>query len=196
MAGQDSTVNSILDDLCETGETHGKVTLGQIREALGHRGFGPFFIVPALIEISPLGAVPGVPTLLALLISLFAGQIALGRRHMWLPDVVERRSLSADRLHGAVDKVRPVADWLDRWFHERLPRFAGPSARHGAAVLVLLLCLTVPFLELVPFASTGPMAAIALVGLAITVRDGALMLAAFAVAVLGLGGALAAWGGG
>ena len=43
---------------------------------------------------------------------------------------------------------------------------------------ILLLCCTVPPLEFLPFASSIPMLAIAVLGLALTVRDGALVLGA------------------
>ena len=199
MANHDATVNAIFDDLCEAGKTSDSVTLGQLMEAMGHRGFGPFLIVPAFIEISPIGGIPGVPTLLACIIALFAAQIAMGHHHMWSPQLLKRQGIRSKTLHNALSKMRPVADWLDKWFHGRLKGFAGPVATRMAAFFVLALCLTVPFLEFVPFASTAPMAAIALVGLAITVRDGALMLAALTVAVIGLGLALSislggAWG--
>ena len=45
-----------------------------------------------------------------------------------------------------------------------------------------LLALTVPPLELLPFASSAPMAAIAMFGLALLVHDGALMIAAWLLA--------------
>lgn len=190
MARHDAKVNAIFDELCEAGKTSDSVTMGQLMEAMGQRGFGPFLFVPALIEISPIGGIPGVPTLLACIIMLFAAQIALGRHHMWSPQFLKRQGIGSGTLRKALSKMRPLADWLDRWFHGRLEGFVGPVATRMAAVFVIVLCLTVPFLEFVPFASTAPMAAIALVGLAITVRDGALMLAALTMAVIGLGIAL------
>ncbi len=65
----------------------------------------------------------------------------------------------------------------------------------GAAAC-LLLCLTVPPLELFPFASTAPMAAIALFGLAMTLRDGLVMALAFLAsgAAIGVGAWLALTG--
>ena len=56
-----------------------------------------------------------------------------------------------------------------------------------AAVMILLLCLTVPPLEFLPFASSAPMLAIAAFGLALTVRDGLLMLIATALSVAAIG---------
>ncbi|EAQ01544.1 putative exoD-like membrane protein [Pseudooceanicola batsensis HTCC2597] len=185
MAETQGKVNEMLDDLSRCAEQGEEVTVGQITESLGHRGFGPFLVVPALIEITPLGGIPGVPSLLALIIVLFAGQIALGRKHMWLPGFLERREIEGDKVRKSAQKLRPLARWLDRWFHERLPRFAGSGSARVAAALVIALCLTVPPLELIPFASSAPMLAIAMIGLALTLRDGALMLAAYAVAAIG-----------
>lgn len=190
MASGDKAVEDILDHLEETADAQNRVSVGDAVEALGGRGYGPFLFVPALIEISPIGGIPGVPTFLAIIIATFAVQIALGREHMWLPGFVERRDVSGRRMKSAVDKVRPVGVWLDRWFHGRMERLTGSGPRRVAAIACLILCATVPPLELIPFASTAPMAAIALFGLAMTLRDGLVMAVAFcaAVAALGVGG--------
>lgn len=58
-----------------------------------------------------------------------------------------------------------------------------------AAACCIILALTVPPLELLPFATTVPMVAIAAFGLALLVRDGLLMIIAMllAAAALALG---------
>lgn len=182
-----ASVNDILDDL--EGASHdGKVTLCEMAEALGHRGAAPFLIVPPLLEISPIGGIPGVPTFLAVVIAIFAAQVAMGREEPHVPGALGRRGVDGAKLRGAAEKLRPLARRLDGWFHGRLSPLTRRPVRQAAAVIVLALCLTVPPLELVPFASTFPMAAILVFGLAFLFRDGLLMLAAFAAS------GLAAWG--
>ncbi|NJC33727.1 hypothetical protein GGR88_001201 [Sphingomonas jejuensis] len=179
MAGdqQDGGVGDILDRLKEAGEKQDRMTIGTLRDEMGQRSYGPFLLVPALIEISPIGGIPGVPTALAAIIILFAAQMLMGRKSFWLPGFVERRSLSGRKLVKATEKLRGIGRWLDRWFHGRLRRLTeGPWVKVAAA-LSILLALTVPPLELLPFASTAPMAAIAMFGLALLVHDGALMIA-------------------
>lgn len=187
-------VEKILESLLRTSRDEGEVSVGHMIEAMGDRGWGPLLFAPAMIEISPIGGVPGIPTMIALIIALFAVQIAAGRDHMWLPGFLSRRSVSGEKLRGAVETLRPLGRWLDRWFHRRLPRFTGDGATRSAACVVIALCLTVPPLELVPFASTLPMAAIALFGLGLLLTDGLLMLAGFvgslAAFVVGLGALL------
>ena len=182
-----ASVNDILDDL--EGTSHdGKVTLDEMSEALGHRGAAPFLIVPPLLEISPIGGIPAVPTFLAVVIAIFAAQIAFGRDEPVVPGKLGRRGVDGRKLRGATEKLRPLAQRLDGWFHGRLSPMTRRPVRQLAAVVVLALCLTVPPLELVPFASTIPMASILVFGLAFLFRDGLLMLAAFVAS------GLAAWG--
>jgi hypothetical protein len=177
----------IVDRIEDRARPERRVTFGEVFEALGARGYGPFLFAPALVELSPLGAIPGVPTLLAAIIILFATQIAAGRRHLWLPERLKRRSIPAASLGKAVGWMRPVARWLDRWFRPRLTVLTSPPVIRGVAVVTVLLCLTVPPLELIPWASSAPMAAIALFGLALLARDGLVMAAAIALLAIGAG---------
>lgn len=196
MGEKSRAVEDILDRLHETAEQDDEIAVDETMAALGDRGWGPFLFVPAIIEISPLGGIPGLPTFLALIVAIFAVQVAWGREKMWLPTFLGRRKVSSERMRTAVEKVRPVGRWLDRWFHGRLPRLTSDAAVRVAAVVVLLLCLTVPPLEFIPFASTAPMAAIAMFGLALMLGDGLLMALGFALSAIAVAVGLGLWGGG
>lgn len=189
MAGDPHSVSEILDRLRDMGANAHRdpVELGEAVEAFGKRSVGPFLLVPALIEVSPIGGIPAVPTLLAIIIALSAAQILFGRDHIWLPGFLERRHVKGDKVVKAADKLAGVGRWMDRWFHGRLKWLTGPPFDRIAAGMCILLCATVPPLELIPFASTAPMAAIAAFGLALLVRDGVLMAVAMAASVAALG---------
>lgn len=189
MADSPHSVRDILDRLNDRAERSEAVSIGAMVETFGSRSYGPFLLVPPLIEFSPIGGIPGAPTLLAAAIILFAGQMAFGRKHLWLPQIVAKRSVSAGRLSRAVEKIRPFGRWLDRHFHGRLERLTTDSAIRIAAVACIALALAVPPLELVPFASSAPMLPIAMLGLALLVHDGALMIAAAVLAVAAVGAA-------
>lgn len=183
MTDEPHSVGDILDAIAKLADERDRVVVGDVVEALGARGFGPFLIVMPLIDISPIGSIPGLPTAMALVIALIAVQMAMGREHLWLPGFVERRSISSHKAKKAVEKTRGVARFMDRWFHGRLPVLTiGPFVRIAAVGVILLACC-VPPLELLPLATTIPMLAIAAFGLAITVRDGALMIVAMLLAV-------------
>lgn len=195
MSENTHAVEEILDRLLREAERGGTVSVGDTVAAVGDRGWGPFLFVPAILEISPIGGIPGVPTVLALIIAIFAAQIAWGRECMWLPGFLSRRTVSSDRVRGAVEAVRPVGKWMDGWFHGRLRRLTTDRVTRGAAVVALLLCVAVPPLELFPFASTAPMAAIAVFGLAYLFDDGLLMALGFLVTAAAVAIGLGIWGG-
>lgn len=183
--GDPQSVGDVLDRLQELGEDAGgdKVRLGDMLEAMGHRAYGPFLIVLPMIEISPVGGIPGLPTALAAVLVLLAIQLVLGREHLWLPRFLADRGMKGVKLQKVVDKGRPIARRMDKWFHGRLSALTkGPMVK-VAGVAIILLCLTVPPLELLPFASTAPMAAIMAFGIALLVRDGVLMVIACALSV-------------
>ncbi|MEQ5788543.1 exopolysaccharide biosynthesis protein [Erythrobacter sp. NFXS35] len=187
------SVCDILDLLRITADRRDKVSVGDVLDAIGDRSYGPALLIPALLESTPIGGIPGVPTFLALFIAITAAQLLWDKDHLWLPGFIQRRSVSAGKLHKAADKLNPVASWLDRWFHGRLPRFVKQPWPRIAAAMVIVLCLTVPPLEFVPFASSAPMLPIAAFGLALLVRDGLLLIAAvgISIAVLAIGMGLA-----
>lgn len=172
------------DNLAAQGE---RVRVSDMVDAVGTRSYGPFFVVPAVVELSPLGGVPGVPTALAAIVTLFAAQMLWGRRRLWIPQWVAQRGLSAGRLSKMVKAVRPIAERMDRWFHGRLRALTSGAGLRVAAIACIALALTVPPLELFPFASSAPMGAILLIGLALLVRDGVLMIGASVLACVTVG---------
>ncbi len=196
MARSPRSTGDILDCLDELANENDEVDVSQIVDAFGTRTFGPAIMVPALLELTPVGAIPGVPTFLAVIIVLVAAQKMLGRQSLWLPRLITRRHVSAKKLSEATDKLRPVAGFMDRHFHGRFKRVTRAPFSQLAAAMVCLLCLTVPFLEVLPFASSVPMLAIAGFGLAVLVRDGLLMILALAASLAALALGLDYWSGG
>ena len=175
------SVDHVLAELDDLAAEKEQVCISDVLDDFGKRSFGPFIMLPALIEISPVGGIPGIPTFLAAIIALVALQLLLGKDHVWLPRFIRHRAVSGKKLHKAVGKLRGVSHWLDNHSTGRFESLVEGIWVKIAAGLIILLCCTVPPLEFVPFASTLPMAAIAAFGLALTVRDGVFMAAALAV---------------
>ncbi|MEW4449592.1 exopolysaccharide biosynthesis protein [Qipengyuania sp. JC766] len=179
MSENPKTVGEILDALEEKAGSEDEVSIGDVVETFGNRSYGPFLLVPALIGVSPVGGIPGVPTILAIIVGLFAVQMVFGRRKLWLPAVLKDRAVDGEKLAGAADKMRGVGKWLDKVFRERIEWVTADPAPRIAAIIVTLICVSVPPLELLPFAVFAPMTVVAAFGLALLVRDGLLMLIAF-----------------
>ena len=196
MVASPDNVGAILDCLDERADAAEHVSVADIIGSFGKRTFGPAMMLPALVELTPIGAIPGVPTFLAAIIVLVALQKLLGRSSIWLPGFIGNRCVSSEKLRGAIAKLRRLAGFTDRHFHGRLQWLTRAPFSLMAAAIVVLLAATVPFLEVLPFASSGPMLAIAMFGLAILVRDGVLMVAALCISVAAMGLGVDWWDGG
>jgi hypothetical protein len=170
------SMGDVLGELDELAANHDEVRVADVLDDFGARSFGPFIMIPAVLEITPVGGIPGVPTVLALFIALIAVQLLIGRDHVWMPQFVQRRAVGSKKLHKAVGKLKGMANFLDRHSKGRLEGLTKGTAIKLVAAVIIALCCTVPPLEFLPFASTIPMLAIAVLGLALTVRDGALLL--------------------
>lgn len=182
------SVEDVIGELDELAAHNDKVCIGDVLDDFGRRSFGPFIMLPALIEITPVGGIPGVPTFLALIIALVAVQMLFGKDHIWMPQFLQKRAVGAKKLHKSVKKLRGIAHWLDGHSKDRLGQLTEGVWLKVAALAVIVLCITVPPLEFLPFASTAPMLAIAAIGLALIVRDGLVMLFALILAVAAFGG--------
>lgn len=173
-------LSSLLDRIGRAGAGD-RVSIGDVRTTIGERSFGPLLTVAGLFAVSPLGVIPSLPTILAITMGLIAGQMLLGMHKIWLPDVLLRRSIDRKRLVMVIDKVQPLARKIDSVLKPRLTFLTHEPFTRLIALVIVCICLLIPFLELFPFMATGPAAAITAFGLSIFLRDGLLALGAFAI---------------
>ena len=170
----------VLDSTIE--ETEGdKVTLGEIMDSLGARSFGPLILFLALIAISPIGMIPGMSIITGSLLILICGQILLFRNHPWLPEKLTSKEFSREKLEETVEKARPWALKLDRFMTERLVFLSQTPMLQIIALVCIALAISFYPLALVPFGVLAPAVAILIFGLGLTVSDGIVLLAGFAV---------------
>ncbi|MEL6238316.1 MAG: exopolysaccharide biosynthesis protein [Pseudomonadota bacterium] len=193
MAREYRSAGELVERLGELKAEEGQsnICVDQVIANFGGRSYGPLIFVPAVLGMSPISGIPSVPTIIAVIIALIALQILIGRKHFWMPGILGNRAISEEKLGEAAQKLKGPAQTMDKWFKNRLEWATATPAPQIAAAIILCLCLTIAPLEFVPFAAAAPFSAIAAFGLAITVRDGLLMLFAFGVATTSLG--LAGW---
>ncbi|MGD9739384.1 MAG: exopolysaccharide biosynthesis protein [Bauldia sp.] len=180
------SLEDLLDRLARAG-SGSRVFVADVLAVVGERSFGPFIALAALMIASPLGVIPTLPTIIALMIGLVAAQLFVGMPRIWLPRFLLNRSIGRERLLSAVNKVRPLSQRVDRVFRRRLGFLTEGVFARVIAALCLMLVILIPPLELIPFAATIPALALAAFGLAIFLRDGLLALVAATLA----GGSLA-----
>jgi hypothetical protein len=158
---------------------HGRVSVADLMDTIGERSFGPLLLVPSLIAVSPVGAIPGLPAITSVVIVLIAAQILLGHEHFWIPGWLARRSIDAHKMERGLGAFRPVARFIDHLLLPRMPWLTRGPFLYAIALLCLLIGLVTPVLELVPLGGIPPNAAVVAFSLAITARDGLWALLAF-----------------
>jgi len=171
-------LNDILDTLEEQSESNDELSVGGILDAFDGRTFGPLVLAIGLIAITPIGAIPFVPTTLAVLLLGVVGQTLAGLRHPWVPKQMRERSVGEDKIKAGIKKARPWAKRVDRVIKPRLTVLTEGPMRYVLAGLSLPLALTMPPLELVPFAVFIPGVGVVLLGLSQAAKDGALAIVA------------------
>lgn len=182
-------LTGVLDSMDDKAEGD-KLTLGAILDAFGSRGYGPLLLAAALIELMPTGGIPGIPTLVALLVIVFSGQLVFGRATPWMPKKLRNKGFNREKFQKARDKVKPVTTKIDRLIKPRLSPLISPFAARVVGAICILLALTMPPLEVVPFAGYIPAAAIALLAVGLSAKDGLIVLVGGIVAVIGFSGAI------
>jgi hypothetical protein len=171
----------VVDRMEAAGERKERVSLGAVMRAVGERSFGPLLLVPGLIVVSPLSGIPGLPTIMAAVVLLIASQLLMGMDHIWLPQFLLRRSVSAEHFRQAIGLLKLVARASDSVASRRLTFLTRGAAVHVIALSCALIALTMPLLEVLPFANSVSAAAISAFGLALTARDGLLAAVAFVI---------------
>jgi len=143
-------------------------------------------MVGAMI-MSPISALPGLPSTMSVLVILIAGQMLIGRQTFWVPQWLLQRSLSPSRLNKVVDALSSPARYIDRLLKPRLTFLIDSLGRYCIALICVLIALMIPAMELVPMLASVAGAVLLLYGLALVSYDGALAVIAMALtAVMGL----------
>ena len=173
-------LSRVLADLAR--DANGTVTIEQIRQALGERGFAALLVFFAAINLLPFP--PGSTLILGVPLLLIAAQMTVGARTVWLPAFVLRKSVSAERFRQITRSLVPRLERLERIVRPRYWPFAGFGAERlvGVFALILATIVTLP----IPFGNWLPAFACTLVGLALSERDGIMLGAALCCALVAL----------
>ena len=179
---RDAPLGALADELKSQADGQ-KVSAGDMLDAAGRSAYGPLLMLIALVNISPIGSIPGVAVGSGLLVVVLGGQMLISRGALWVPSWVERKTVESARVRKALEKVRPVLDWIDRIPRPRLQYLTQGAWAHGAGVGVIVMGLIMFPMALVPWGVLAPAIPLLVLGLALMARDGLLMAVALAMMV-------------
>ena len=187
----DDQLSGLLDDLEALLDDRERVSLGEIIDTLGARGFGPLLVTLSAFLILPVGMIPGMPGLVAIVLVLIGLQMLIGQKRLWAPVGVRSRTVSAELLRVSIHRARPIARRLRPVLMPRLCALTdnGLLLTTAAAIFIATgaVIFVIGFIPGLPFVLSIH---VLLIGLGMTARDGivtALGFAAIAPAVWLLG---------
>ncbi len=161
-----------------------RLSFGGMLLALENLGFGPLLFIPTVLIMLPTGAIPFVPGIAAVFMILVAVQIIIGRRAPWLPERMQKMSISAKEFDGAVKKAAPAIRRVDSMTKKRAAMFTGTVFQKVAAVLIILQSVLVMAIGVIPFLPDLLVAPIFLLALGFTARDGLLSIVGLSLLVI------------
>ena len=179
----DAPLQSVLDQIETTLDGAESVDLKTVVEAFGDRSFGPIMVLCGLCMMTPLGALPGIPPAFGLIVIVFALQLLFRRQTPWMPEVLRRVKIPADKLSKVQAKVRPILAKIDGIIRPRFQWAATGSMQVLISVVSIIIALSFFPLGMVPFGVVAPAAIILLLGLGITARDGVLTILGLALSL-------------
>jgi hypothetical protein len=162
------------------------ISVKQLREALGRRSFAPPLLVASLLGFTPIGVIPGIPTILAMIVIVVAGQVALGRHSLWMPGALLNLRVESKRLKAATIKLGPFARLIDKIIRPRLSVLTEPPYSSVIAITCIMIALTVPPFEFVPLVDLPLWGAMVAFSLALFAHDGLLAIIACALTAAGI----------
>ena len=165
-------------DAVDRAAEEDEVEMRDILSEIGDRTITPIILVVALLLVSPLSGVPGLPTICAAIIVTLALQGLLGRR-LWLPKWMLTIRIGGPTLQRAVSWLRRPAAWIDRNSHPRLQYLTRGPMR----LLILAQCAIIPLgwpaLELLPGVTSFAAATVGLFAFGLFARDGYYVIAGY-----------------
>ncbi|MGR3434222.1 MAG: exopolysaccharide biosynthesis protein [Shimia sp.] len=177
---EERPVEDVLDRLralSRSGDGSAPISLGEVMDAFGGTSFLPLTMLLGLALVSPLSGIPLLSSIVGLTIAAISVQHLLGRRHIWLPGPLERRSVPRKRIEGVITRMRGVARWFDRLTRVRLRALTTWPVAIVVRALVVICGLSMPFMEVVPMSSSVLGLAVFLFCLGQLTRDGAFLVA-------------------
>ncbi len=144
-------LSDIFDDLC-VDQNDENITLETILHNLNNRGYAPLLIVPSLIILSPVGAIPGVPAILGLFIFFVAFQMMLGRSEPWLPSFVKKLKFETKSFCSGLEKSEPILKKIERVIKPRYCFLAtNKLAYFFVSIMSVILSMGVVSIGFIPF---------------------------------------------
>lgn len=171
-----TSISYLLQRLVKTHK-EGLLTYKTLVKAMGEQAYGLIIILFALPSALPISALPGVSFIFSLPIIFIAVHIIMARPSLWLPVVLARQRIEAEKLANIVHRTTLYLKRIELLLKPRWQFLSSPVMEriHGIILLGLGLLLMLP----IPFSNFVLALLIILFGLGLSEKDGLLLFIAY-----------------
>lgn len=152
---------------------HDRITLGELIQALGPRGYGVLIVLFCLPNLLPV-YIPGLSPIFGIPLALICAQLAAGWTTPRLPAFLMRRSIRRADLRTIAEKALPWLRRVERWVRPRPSVVTTRTGERlvGAYGLLLALLVVIPL----PFTNGPPSLACLIMAIGVMEKDSATIL--------------------
>lgn len=173
--------SSALSSIAELARERGSMSLGEVLATMGPAGMAFAILILALPALTP---VPGpIGLIFGSALAVVAGQIAIGRTSVWLPDFLKHRRLSAKFLELIVKHTAPHVSRVERLVRvDRMKFLTGPFAQIlvGLPVLMMAIAIALP----IPLGNFIPVVSLVVLAIGLMEKDGLITLVGVTLSIL------------
>ena len=181
MAIQVQTTSEILKTIKEhEGET---ISVAEIVARFREGGFALMLIIFASPTALPLPAV-GLASVMAIPIMFFSLQLALGKKHIWVPKWLAKKRISMSKMNKIIDMAVPYLQKMEKFLKPRV-KFLSTRAGEHLIGLICVICTLSVFLP-IPLSNTIPSMGIVIMSLGLLSHDGFAIIVGAIIGVIGV----------
>ncbi len=149
-----------------------EMSVGELLDALSDRAFGIVMLILALPTCLPF--VYGIPQVLSVPLFLVAFQIFAGRRTLWMPKALKRRTFSRASFEALAVRAQKYLAWFEAISAPRLSFLVGRRLERFFGLFMMIFCISIALP--LPLTNTTPGIAVAIMSIGFIERDGLLVL--------------------
>jgi hypothetical protein len=170
----DRHTSQILASLVEKLEEKDPISLKELIEILGKRGFGILILVFCIPNCLPIPNIAGLSALTGIPIGILGIQMLAGKVHPWFPAALNKKQFSSKRIKSMLKRAIPSILKLELFLHPRL-QVMGTDVMQRLFGIVFIILATVMSLP-IPFGNMLPGVAMALIAIGLIERDGVMIV--------------------
>lgn len=163
-------ITEIIDRIIDYTGTCETMTVQQLKDFFGDRGFAIAIIIFNMPSVLPTGFIPGSTTIFAIPVIFFAFQMLIGMKAIWLPRRFLKKYYPTETKRKILLKAKGYLTPMEKYIKPRYTFITGANAERFIALFIIFLALVVALP--IPGANFIPALGISILALGLLEKDG------------------------